>query len=60
MRFLSIPEGIVYLEEHGWVERMVREWKDNGRTTAYADSLDTKWKASWSKRAVQLDPVTWS
>ncbi|CAM9959226.1 unnamed protein product [Ectocarpus sp. 6 AP-2014] len=44
MRFLSIPEGIVYLEEHGWVERMVREWKDSGRTTTYADSVDMKWK----------------
>ncbi|CBN77350.1 conserved unknown protein [Ectocarpus siliculosus] len=44
MRFLSIPEGIVYLEEHGWVEQMVREWKDSGRTTTYADSVDMKWK----------------
>lgn len=46
MRFLSIPEGILYLEEHGWVEQMVREWKDNGRTTIYADSVDTTWNVS--------------
>eukprot|EP00752_Nemacystus_decipiens_P007062 g6329.t1 len=46
MRFLSIPEGILYLEEHGWVEQMVREWKENGRTTTYADSVETKWNTS--------------
>lgn len=46
MRFLSIPEGILYLEEHGWVEQMAREWKDNGRTTTYADSVETKWNVS--------------
>lgn len=51
MRFLSIPEGILYLEEHGWVEKMVREWKDNGRTTTYADSVDTKWNVSWTVSA---------
>lgn len=51
MRFLSIPEGILYLEEHGWVEQMVREWKDNGRTTTYAESVDTKWNVSWAYSA---------
>lgn len=51
MRFLSIPEGILYLEEHGWVDQMVQEWKDNDRTTAYAEIVDTKWNVSWADSA---------
>lgn len=46
MRFMSIPEGIQHLEHVGWVERMVREWKDNGLTTTYAASVDANWKVS--------------
>ncbi|CAM9196403.1 unnamed protein product [Hapterophycus canaliculatus] len=44
LRFLSIPEGILYLEEYGCVEQMVREWKGSGRTSTYAETVDTKWK----------------
>lgn len=46
MRFLSIPEGIQYLEELGCVEGMVREWKESGRTTSYAASVDATWKVT--------------
>ncbi|CAM9962272.1 unnamed protein product [Ascophyllum nodosum] len=45
MRFLSIPEGIQYLENLGRVERMVREWKVKGLTTSYSASVDATWKA---------------
>lgn len=46
MRFLSIPEGILYLEGNGWVEQMMREWKENTLATTYAESVDAKWKVS--------------
>lgn len=46
MRFLSIPEGIQYLEELGCVEGMVREWKESGLTTSYAASVDATWKVT--------------
>ena len=40
------PRNIQYLEELGCVERMVREWKDSGRTTSYAASVDATWKVT--------------
>lgn len=46
MRFLSVPEGIQYLEELGCVEGMVRDWKESGHTTSYAASVDATWKVN--------------
>lgn len=46
MRFLSVPEGIQYLERLGWVEDMLQKWREKGRTTKYAASIDAIWKVS--------------
>lgn len=53
MRFMSIPEGIQYLDQLGWVEGMMREWKRTGRMAAYVASLDATWKVSQYFAALQ-------
>lgn len=47
MRCLSVPEGIQYLENVGWVERIVREWRMNGSTTGYSWIIDETWKVGF-------------
>lgn len=54
MRFLSVPEGIQYLEQLGWVENMLRKWKEKGRTTTYATSINAIWKVSLLVKMLQL------
>lgn len=54
MRFLSVPEGIQYLEKLGWVENMLRKWKEEGQTTTYATSINAIWKVSLPMKIVPL------
>lgn len=44
MRFLSISEGIQYLSEMGWLERMMHDWKHDYLMADYDKKLDTTWK----------------
>lgn len=57
MRFMSIPEGIQYLDQLGWVERMMVDWKHNGRMTEYVANLDATWKVSEIR---EVGSRTWS
>lgn len=44
MRFLSISEGIQYLSEMGWLERMMHDWKHEYLMADYDKKLYTTWK----------------
>ncbi|CAM9222945.1 unnamed protein product, partial [Choristocarpus tenellus] len=45
MRFLSLPDGVDYLQQLGWVEGAVQQWQLNGSMEKYATHLDAAVKA---------------
>ncbi|CAM9115932.1 unnamed protein product [Discosporangium mesarthrocarpum] len=58
MRFLSLPDGVEYLEELGWVEGVVQQWRKTGNMTAYSAHVDTAMKAHLSDDHQLLDEDT--